>query len=358
MCAERIPESIAHEGHFILRTFQTEVDNVDTTVCERLPEMTSLLNAIASLEGIVMDGTRFSGPRKYAWILIGRTYVFALLQMIWLHIRHSLQLATPSETELYHLFTRFTPLDNCILPESIATEIIRTSLPMLIPQPRHATIPVVRSGLFISDPTSPSALGIPTRHVHITDAYRHIPSIRISQNMTWLLANRRSAHLSDDPIPQIVCALLSGTFDNCSYTINDGQLDYHQLFNLLCVNPTLFVPSNCSANRIALSYDQINGDTLCSPMTFNSNEAVVDGFPNPWLEPQLGPSCFDMVRTVAGIFAAFDDDMSTFEHLDLPQRILNPDDYNTILSDLNDAPPSRDLRYDPQFWFEAILAGE
>jgi len=358
MCAERIPESIAHEGHYVTRTFQTVIDSVEYTVHERVPDLTHLLNAIASLEGIVMSGTRFPDPRKFAWLLTGRTYTFTMLHMIWLHTRHILQLSTPSETDAYHLFTRFCPLQNCSFSETLAQEIIRVSLPTLSSTLRHATLPVVRSGLFISDSLSHSASGIPTRHVYLTDAYKSIPSIRISQNMSWLLCNRRSVHRFHDPTPQIVCALLSGTFDECHFIINDGTLSFHQLFNLLCTNPALFVPLTSNATSLAHGSDAINGDVLCVPMTFESNEALVDGSPNPWLEPQLGPSCFELVRTVAGVFSAFDSDMSTFEQLELPDQFIDQDEYNAIISDFNDVPPPQDLRYDPNFWMRAILAGE
>jgi hypothetical protein len=355
MCADIIPAEVASNGQLHLRTFQFSRDNEIVTGNEYIPNVIHLMTAITSLEGIVMTKVHPASRRKYAWTQIGRTYFFSMLHMIWLHLRHKFRATTDTELDALHLFDRFSHLDSCVLPDSIANEIMRITTPVYNSRTQVTSFPCVRSGLLLSELFTSSATGNRTRRVLITHEYKRIPSVRISQNMIWLLCKRWSIPTDRSTTYYIVCALLNGSFEPTDFIINDGALNEDQLFALLCNNPALALPYGCTPQVYALSFDEVDVDNIARPLNTKDCEPIFDDSPPAWLEPQLGPICFDACRATSGVFIAFDSGSTSFEQLEIPSATVNINSLQDHISQFGNVPRPSPLSFDANFWLDAVL---
>lgn len=354
MCADRIPTEVASNGKLHMRVFRFNRDNSVIIGSEYIPNVLSLIRAITSLEGITMVQVHGTSQQKFAWIQIGRTYFYSILHMTWLQLRHNFGATTETETDILHLVDNLSKLDTSVLPDSIASEIMRITIPAFLRRNQVTYFPCVRSGLLLSELFTASATGNRTRHVQITTEYKQIPSVRISQNMTWLLCNRHSIPTDRSITNSVLCALLNGSFEPTDFIINDGVLNEEQLFNLLCTNPVLAIPPRCQPQTYARAFDYIDADNLSRPVNSRDNEPIIEGLSPAWLEPQIDPTSFDVCRATAGIFCAFATSTTSYAQFELPTATINFDELTEYASDFGNAPQPLVINYDADYWLAAI----
>lgn len=354
MCADIIPEDIAFDGTLKRQRIQLVRDSEHVPATDYIANVCDLLSAITSLEGIVMAGVHPASHRKYAWIQIGRTYFYSMLYATWLTLRNNFEALTDTEDRIFRMLEDHSDIQSSVLPSTIANEILRITVPIFNLSNRITYFPCIRSGLLLSRLSTDSATGLRTRHVQITTDYKRLPSVRISQNMTWLLVNRNSSSSRGLTFNAILCALLNGSFEPTTFIVNNGSIAEETLFKLLCANPALNVPITCTPDAYAKAFDSIESDTTARPINHSDNEPLFDFLPPAWLEPQLNPTSFDACRAISGIFTAFDKGLDTFTQLEIPTATTSNNDIGEHIEYFGTRPISRQPNYNPYFWIDAI----
>jgi len=354
MCADIIPEEIASDGTLKRQSIHLVRDSEHVPCIDYVANVCDLLSAITSLEGIVMAGVHPASRRKYAWIQIGRTYFYSMLYATWLTLRSHFDALTDTEHRIHHMLESTSDISSSVLPSSIANEILRITIPIFNQRTRMTLFPCIRSGLLLSRLSTDPATGLRTRHVQITTDYKRLPSVRISQNMIWLLVNRNSSSSRGLSTNAILCALLNGSFEPTTFITNNGSIAEETLLKLLCANPALNVPLACTPDAYAKAFDLIESDTTARPINHSDNEPIFDFLPPAWLEPQLNPTSFDAGRAISGIFVAFDKSLDTFSQLEIPTATISSNDLDEHIEYFGPRLQQREPNYNPYFWIDAI----
>jgi len=354
MCADKIPEDIASNGRLKRQIINSSCYPELSSAHHIIENVNDLISAIASFEGIITERDSSMSLRNFAWIQISRTYFYTMLHASWLKLRLNFNVATTDEIRNYHTLTRNKNFNSSSLPMSIANEIIRISTPSRNPTTNSACFPSVRPGLLLSRIFTDSATGLRTRHVHITHENERLPSVLLSQNMTWLLANRHITTFQGMTMNTILCALLNGSFEPTEFIINNGDATEDQLFQSLCYNPALAVPLNCAPDIFAMSFDLIKSDTISRPIETDDNNSPTNFLSSTWLEPQLSPTTFDACHAVMAKILTRNDTLISFDELELPHALIDFDDAYDLYVRLRSRSETVKPTFDPQFWLSAI----
>lgn len=354
MCADRIPEEIAFDGRLKRQIINHSCYPELSSVFHTVENVNDLVTAIASFEGIVTERVRSMSQRNFAWIQICRTYFYTMLHASWLKLRSNFKVATTDEIRNLENFISNKNFNSSLLPKSIANEIVRISIPSRNPTRNTACFPSVRPGLLTSKLFTDPATGLRTRHVYITNENDRLPSVLLSQNMTWLLANRHTTTFKGMTMNKILCALINGSFEPTEFIINDGEITEDMLFNRFCYNPALAVPPRCLPSEYAMSFDLIKSKTIASPIDTNAKNSPTKFSLPTWLEPQLTSTMFDACYAIVAQFLPHDETSVPFDTLEFSHALLDFDDAYNLYVQLRSASKPYKPNFDSTFWLEAI----
>jgi len=354
MCSAPPPSDFIVDGRLRVRRNLRTTDNEYASIKEFTPNSDYLVSAMIQLEAKVMSSVTNMGCLKFGWVLTSRLYFFTLFHLATLSARHSVSIDYESEHFVYHLFENFNGLDHSPVPSSIAHELSRAVLPH-VSDTNILLVPDPRSGLYVSQPTTTNADGITQFSVWFTPEYQSIPCLRILTNLLWLvpyLKNRPQIPRSNKVIFQ---GLVLGRITDCNVYINGAIANYSSILQTLFDNPVFRQPVISDPKLLHKGILELHED-LTSEVFNGENPNIFDQQdPQPWLEPHITPSNFDVLRHVSGSFSAISNNVYTNHHVIDNIETTTDESLDEIISMFGPTPSTNFIPISPRFWIQVIL---